>query len=135
MAQLIGNIRPPIKSAGTPRNSNSVRGVGADNQAPVPIGLTHIAGRANEVIRLSTSQVLPSMGEIGVFMQSSVALSLRYSLSNPTVATDPTMYTSAVWTAVESLSPNVIIQPNSGNLFVVVEITFSADGIVSFYVR
>lgn len=133
MAQIIGNIHPSLKGANP--TFNAIRGIGKDNIAPIPVGLVQVAGSANEVIRLSVSQSLPSVGEIVVCMQSSVSVSIRYTLSNPNVATDPEMYDEAVWTDSETLTAGPIKAPNNGMMFSAIEITFSGPGIFCMYVR
>lgn len=114
--------------------TSGVRGVGAVNTAPVPGSWVQVAGKQNEIVRLSVNQVQPAGGP-GIAMQASVSVTLRFSLSNPEIATDPERYADAAWTAQETVESGKIISGNGGLPFIAVEITFNDDGIFCWYSR
>ena len=132
MAQVIGNIQPTMKSGVA--TTSAVRGVGTVNWAPVQGSWTQVAGKSGEVVRLSVNQAQPGGGP-GIAMQASIGVSLRFSLSNPGIATDPELYADASWTAVETLTAGAIVSGNGGLPFTAVEITFSGNGIFAIYSR
>lgn len=128
MAQVIGNIQPSV-------THGAVRGVGGINPAPIPRSWTQVAGQAGEVVRLSVTQLVPSLGEFATSAQSSVDLDVRYSLANPELATNPAHFQNVPWTAPEVIAANEIVALNKSLPFVNIEITFSADGIFTVYAR
>lgn len=131
MATLLGNHGPYS------RRTNAPQGVGAQMVGPIVGCHTQIAGKAGEVYAVSVNQVayLPNV-RLGIYMQSSAAVSIRYSLDGVETAgsEDPDVRAVATWSAAQALTAGTIVKPTP-EAFVVAEITFTADAIVSFYAR
>ena len=130
MAQIIGNV-------GAPFRGNTVLGQGTYNTAPNPRSWVTVTGTAGEVVALSAFQTVPNPGEIDLVVQSSGSVSMRFSLSTPSLAAnpDPDVRSSAVWTAAEAVAASVIGEVNNGFPFTAVEITFTEAASVVFYTR
>lgn len=130
MAKLFGNVSGWNWRGGA-------KGIGATNVGPFPFSLVHVAGAQDEVIALDVAQFSPNHGEVGLVVQSSGTVSMKFSLTNPEISASPdsAIRANAVWTTPESVAANKIVQVNDGLPFVVVEITFTEAAIVSFHTR
>lgn len=131
MAILIGNHGPYTR-----RHGNGPAGVGTQNVGPIIGAWEQVAGKSGDVIPVNVDQVAYQQMKIGTFIQSSAAVTIKYSLDGIALAgsADPQIRANATWTAAQSVAAGAIVQ-SEAVLFTVAEITFGADGIVSFYSR
>lgn len=125
---VIGNHGPGFRPQG-------VFGVGGRHSS-VPGSWCAISGQAGDVKAFSSAQVLNGTIEVGIYVQATGAVSLRYSLAGPeeTVDVNPTLSAAAPWTAAQTLAANEIKQTEAV-IWASVEVTFTEDAILYFYGR
>jgi len=130
MAKFIGNHGPYYRRGQTPA------GVGVANIGPIIGSWGQVAGKSGEIVPVTVDQVIYDQVRIGIFVQASAAVTIRYSLDNIALAgsNDPDVRDNAQWTANQSLTAGDIVQVDP-IIFTVAEITFGADAIVTFYAR
>lgn len=131
MATLLGN-----HGAYYGRQDQGAGGVGIRQVGPVIGSYAQAIGQAGEVFPVTVAQVVTSDIKIGVFVQASAAVSIRYSLSNIAEAgsMDPAVRAGAVWSAAQTLAAGEIV-PVMPIMFTVAEITFTNSASVAFYAR
>lgn len=126
MARVIGN-------GSTFGRSGSSVGAGAPGGMLIPNTHTSVAGSAGEVVAFTVGQVLAKPGT-SASVQSNAPVSIRYSLSNPQQAAnaDPNIRSQASWSAAQALTAGKIELVNGNMPFAALEITFTANAVVSF---
>lgn len=131
MAKLIGN-----HGWYTRRQGNGPGGVGVQNLGPVIGSWEQATGQVGEVLPVTINQVAYQPLRVGIYVQASAAVSIRYSLDNIALAgsEDPVVRANATWTAPQTLAAGEIVK-TTADVFTVAEITFTAAGVVSFHAR
>lgn len=131
MAKFIGN-----HGWYTRRHGNGPGGVGAQNIGPVIGAWEQVSGQAGEIVPVTINLLAYEPLRLGVYVQSSAAATIRYSLDNIALAgsMDPDIRADATWTAPQTLTAGEIVRTDA-DVFIVAELTFTAAGIVSFHAR
>lgn len=117
-------------------NRGGISGVGVEEIGPLVGQLTTVVADSASVIALSVAQVATSTYQMGICVQSDVAATIKYSLSNPALAAsqDPDVRAQAIWTTAQTITPNAIdiVTPL---FFTAMEITFPSAGFLYVYAR
>ncbi len=130
MAKILSNRAPYYKG------TSGAQGLGVEGVAPINGSLITVVGKAGDVLPLTLNQIGQVVTQMGVYVQSSAAVDLQYSLSDPGLAgsTDPDLRSNALWTDAQTLTANAIVQTES-ILFTTVLVTFTNDAEVHFLMK
>lgn len=133
MAKIIGNHGAYQRRPGSNFASS---GVGIQAVGPIVGAWSQIAGKAGDVVPVTVNMAAYIPVKIGIFVQSSAAATVRYSLDNVALAgdADPLVRENATWSDSQTLSAGDIVEVTP-RVFTVAEVSFTADGIVTFYAR
>jgi len=131
---MISSNAPARGGGGTPIvgvGRTPIRGVGKDFY-PLDGSWVTVVGKAGDVKYIGINQILRQSIEVGIYVQSSAAATVAYTLDHPATSTDPRSAADANWTADQSLTAGEIVQTDAP-VFAAVSVTFTADGFVTFY--
>jgi choline-glycine betaine transporter len=131
MAKIIGNHGPYQKGG-----NFQIAGNGIANVGPIKGGWVQVVGQTGDVVPVTADALAALTLYFGVYVQSSAAASIIYSMDNIALAgnNDPNVRAAATWTAAQTLTAGTIVA-TTAPLWTVAQVTFTAAGTVTFYAR
>jgi hypothetical protein len=120
------------------RDPAGANGIGTGKMlGPVPGGWVQVVGQEGDIVPVTSNDMaFRDFQGLGMFVQSDVAVSIRYSLSQLAQcgSEDATIRDSAMWTAAQTTTPGDIA-PTAAGIWVCAEVTFTSAGTVAFHAR